>query len=44
MEVTGVASKNVPEETQNKIKDIPVQKIKEIRNRNIVEVQYAQCV
>ncbi len=37
IEIIGEASKNVPEETQNKFEDIPWQKIKGIRNRIVHE-------
>lgn len=37
MEIIGEASKNIPEEIQNKFHDIPWQKIKGIRNRIVHE-------
>lgn len=37
IEIIGEASKNIPQEVQNKFKDIPWQKIKGIRNRIVHE-------
>ena len=37
IEIIGEASKNIPEEIQNKFKDIPWKKIKGIRNRIVHE-------